>query len=61
VELFRLDFVAVERLRRRFPFTGAKLFRNLAAILSERLRERTTALVQAPSSGRFSGPCVPGG
>ena len=47
VELFRLDFAAVERLRKRFPFTGAKLFRNLAAILSERLRERTAALVQS--------------
>ena len=47
VELFRLDFAAVERLRKRFPFTGAKLFRNLAGILSERLRERTAALVQS--------------
>jgi predicted RND superfamily exporter protein len=51
VELFRLDFAAVERLRKRFPFTGAKLFRNLAGILSERLRERTAAMVQSPPAG----------
>src|SRR3989454_8125013 len=56
VELFRLDFAAVERLRKRFPFTGAKLFRNLAAILSERLRERTAALVPSrPSCSRTRG------
>jgi hypothetical protein len=62
VELFRLDFVAVERLRKRFPFTGAKLFRNLAGILSERLRERTTTLVQSPSWGGFPGtPGIRGG
>jgi predicted RND superfamily exporter protein len=61
VELFRLDFAAVERLRRRFPFTGAKLFRNLAGILSERLRERATALVQSPSPSELPGaPRVPG-
>ena len=47
VELFRLDFQAVERLRKRFPFTGAKVFRNLAGILSERLQERTIAFVQS--------------
>ena len=47
VELFRLDFAAVERLRKRFPFTAAKLFRNLAWTLSERLRERSAALVRS--------------
>ncbi len=49
VELFRLDYEAVERLRKRFPFTGAKVFRNLAGVLSDRLQERTAALVQAQS------------
>jgi hypothetical protein len=48
VDLFRLDFAAVEGLRKRFPFTAAKLFRNLAWTLSERLRERSAALVQSP-------------
>lgn len=47
VELFRLDFQAVERVRKRFPFTGAKLFRNLAATLSERLQEQTAAFVRS--------------
>ena len=47
VELFRLDFAAVERLRKRFPFTAAKLFRNIAWTLSERLRERSAALVRS--------------
>jgi len=62
VELFRLDFAAVERLRKRFPFTGVKLFRNLAGILSERLQERTTALVQFPPPGGGPGaPRVRGG
>src|SRR6266545_1314025 len=62
VELFRLDFAAVERLRKRFPFTGVKLFRNLAGILSERLQERTTALVQFPPPGGLPGaPGVRGG
>lgn len=37
-----------DRLRRRFPFTGAKLYRNLAHILSERLRD-TTARLTAPA------------
>jgi hypothetical protein len=61
VELFRLDFAAVERLRKRFPFTGAKLFRNLAGILSERLRERTAAMVQSPPAGGPPvSPHVPG-
>jgi uncharacterized protein len=59
VELFRLDFAAVERLRKRFPFTGAKLFRNLAGILSERLRDRTAA-VPPPRSGPPAPPRGPG-
>jgi len=44
--LLRLDFEAFERIRRRFPFTGAKLFRNLARVLAGRLRYTTTMLVE---------------
>ena len=44
-EVLRLDFAALERIRRRFPFTGAKLFRNVARILAERLRKTTGELV----------------
>jgi hydrophobe/amphiphile efflux-3 (HAE3) family protein len=40
-EMLRLDFDAFERIRRRFPFTGAKLFRNLARVLALRLRDVT--------------------
>lgn len=59
VELFRLDFQAVERLRKRFPFTGAKVFRNLAGILSERLQERTTAFVRSQAAADVL-PAPPG-
>jgi predicted RND superfamily exporter protein len=45
-ELLRLDFTALERIRRRFPYTGAKLFRNLARIIAARLRAVTDALVE---------------
>jgi CRP-like cAMP-binding protein len=44
-EVLRLDFDALERIRKRFPYTSAKLFRNLARILSARIRQLTTALV----------------
>ena len=40
-EVLRLDAGSLDRLRRRFPYTSAKLFQNLARILSERLREQT--------------------
>ena len=52
-EVLRLDFAALERIRRRFPYTGAKLFRNLARILSERLRHTTRVMLgedRAPAS-----------
>ena len=39
---------ALERIRKRFPFTGAKLFRNLARILTERLQHTTGMLVARP-------------
>jgi predicted RND superfamily exporter protein len=52
-EVLRLDFAALERIRRRFPYTGAKLFRNLARVLADRLRRTTGALVgdEAPVAG----------
>ena len=52
-EALRLDFAALERIRRWFPYTGAKLFRNLARILSERLRHTTRVMLgedRAPAS-----------
>jgi CRP-like cAMP-binding protein len=36
--VLRLDWTALERVRRRFPFTGAKLFRNVGHIMAHRLR-----------------------
>jgi hypothetical protein len=52
-DVLRLDFAALERIRRRFPYTGAKLFRNLAHVLADRLRRTTGALVgdEAPAAG----------
>ncbi len=47
-DVLKLDLAALERIRRRFPFTGAKLFRNLARVLAERLRRATDALVAEP-------------
>jgi hypothetical protein len=46
-EVLRLDFGAFERIRRRFPFTGAKLFRNLARVLALRLRNVTELWVES--------------
>ena len=37
-------FLALERIHRRFPYTGAKLFRNLARVQAERLRSTTGAV-----------------
>jgi CRP-like cAMP-binding protein len=50
-EILQLDFDALERLRRRFPFTAAKVFRNLARILGERLQDTTTAMMFLTSAG----------
>jgi CRP-like cAMP-binding protein len=47
-EVLCLDFAALERVRRRFPYTGAKLFRNLARVLAERLRTATDAIAADP-------------
>lgn len=44
VELLGIDEPALERLRKRFPYTAAKLFLNLAKIISGRLRETTESL-----------------
>lgn len=49
-EVLGLDFRALERIRRRFPYTGAKLFRNLARNLGMRLREQTETLLRAPAA-----------
>jgi hypothetical protein len=55
VELLRLDWPVLERLRLRFPFTGAKLFRNVARLLAERLNGRRPLLVpRAPDPERFT-------
>ena len=50
-EVLRLDAVSLDRLRRRFPYTSAKLFQNLARILSQRLRERMRPEVLAGREG----------
>ena len=50
-EILQLDFDALERLRKRFPFTAAKVFRNLARILGERLQDTTTAMMFLSSAG----------
>jgi len=55
-EMLRLDFAALERIRKRFPFTGAKLFRNLARILADRLRQTTDALVTGPVATAGASP-----
>jgi CRP-like cAMP-binding protein len=50
-EVLQLDFPALERLRKRFPYTAAKVFRNLATILGERLQDTTTAMLYLSSGG----------
>jgi uncharacterized protein len=42
-EVLALDFRALERIRRRFPYTGSKIFRNLARNLADRLRDQPAA------------------
>lgn len=48
VEVLGIDGPALERLRKRFPYTAAKLFLNLSRIISGRLRETTERLTHAP-------------
>ena len=61
---YKRDIVyALERIRKRFPYTSAKLFRNLKRILSGRLRQTTTALMSevAPQAGSPEIPAMPSG
>jgi len=52
-EVLRLTAADLDHLRRRFPRTALKLFRNLATILSARLRETNQVAVSpAPEAGR---------
>jgi len=51
-EVLVLSDSALERIRRRFPFTAAKLYRNIAGVLSERLRDQTAARLAAEAAQR---------
>ena len=51
-ELLRLDLAALERIRKWSPYTSAKLFRNIARMLGERLREATRPGVENVLSPR---------
>jgi len=55
-EVLQLDFEALDRLRRRFPFTAAKVFRNLARILGERLQDTTSAMLYLTSDATTRSP-----
>jgi uncharacterized protein len=55
-EVLRLDFPGIERIRLRFPYTGGKLFRNLALILSDHLRRATADLTGSLPPVRPSAP-----
>lgn len=50
-EVLRLDWPVLERVRLRFPYTGAKLFRNVARVLAERLSGGRPPVVGAASAG----------
>jgi hypothetical protein len=51
-EVLVLSDAALERIQRRFPFTAAKLYRNIARVLSERLRDQTDARLLAQAAQR---------
>jgi uncharacterized protein len=55
-EVLRLDLEAFERIRPRFPFTGAKLFRNLARVLALHRRHTTAMLVEGLPLAVVPGP-----
>jgi len=55
-DVLRLDLEAFERIRRRFPYTGVKLFRNLARVLALRLRHTTTMLIEGQPLAVVPGP-----
>ena len=58
-EVLRLDFDDFERLRKRFPYTAAKVFRNLAKLLGQRLQDTTTAMLYLSSAGKTVDPRHP--
>jgi len=49
-EVLQLDFDALDRLRKRFPYTAAKVFRSLVRILGERLQDTTSAMLYLSSA-----------
>ncbi|HEU5195419.1 MAG TPA: cyclic nucleotide-binding domain-containing protein, partial [Methylomirabilota bacterium] len=51
-EVLVVSDAALERIHRRFPFTAAKLYRNIASVLSERLRDQTQAWLMAQAGQR---------
>src|SRR2546425_7409772 len=51
-QLPRLDRPALDRVRKWSPYTAAKLFRNIARMLAERLREATRPGVESALSPR---------
>jgi len=51
-EILVLSDAALDRVQRRFPFTAAKLYRNIASVLSERLRDQTSARLLAQAGQR---------
>jgi CRP-like cAMP-binding protein len=51
-ELLLLDEASLDRLRRRFPLTAGKLFRNLAVMLSRRLRAFEALTRDGGAAGR---------
>jgi predicted RND superfamily exporter protein len=51
-EVLVISDIALERIQRRFPFTAAKLYRNIAGVLSVRLRDQTAARLVAQAAQR---------
>ena len=53
-EVLVLSDAALERIQRRFPRAAAKLYRNIAGVLGERLKDQTAARVLAQAAQRKS-------
>jgi uncharacterized protein len=51
-EVLVISDAALDRIQRRFPFTAAKLYRNIATVLSQRLRDQTQARLAAQAAQR---------
>jgi CRP-like cAMP-binding protein len=49
VEILKIDTSVLDRIRRRYPQVGGKLFRNISAILSAKLVKANQALSARPS------------